>query len=133
MPFSVVVAIEQSYDFVISSQYDDVVKHLFDLSTYLQESLLEHGYTLLTSEVTRSPIIPVKMPNPRPLAAWLKENGIAVVPLTFPNVPRKTERLRICVHAGNKREEADALVSMLVRWRVQNPEYDADFHIKEKL
>ena len=133
MPFASVVAIEQSYDFQISPKHETLVQHLFELSAHLQRLLLAHGFVLLTSEVTRSPIIPVKMPNPRPLASWLRGLGLAVVPLTFPNVPRGTERLRICVHAGNSYEEADALVSMLVRWKVQNPPVENDLRIKERL
>lgn len=120
MPFSTVVAIEQSYDFQCSSKHEALLKHLFGLSAYLQTALMAHGHVLMTLKVTRSPIVPVKMPNPRPLALWLKGLGFAVVPLTFPNVPRGTERLRICVHAGNTYEDADSLVSALTSWKVQN-------------
>ena len=119
MAFANVAAIEQSYDFQMSNEHTRRIVHLFDLSIYLQESLLANGYILMTECITRSPIIPVRMPNPRPLATWLKSQGFAVVPLTFPNVPRGTERLRICIHANNTREEADALVSALIRWSVQ--------------
>lgn len=77
--------------------------------------------------------MPVKMPNPRPLALWLKGLGFAVVPLTFPNVPRGTERLRISVHAGNTYEEADLLVSALTRWKVQNLPTEEGLHIKARL
>ena len=133
MPFSTVVAIEQSYDFQCSSKHEALLKHLFDLSAYLQTALMAHGQVLMTSEVTRSPIVPVKMPNPRPLALWLKGLGFAVVPLTFPNVPRGTERLRISVHAGNTYEEADLLVSALTRWKVQNLPTEEGLHIKARL
>ena len=127
------MAIEQSYDFQCSSKHEALLKHLFDLSAYLQTALMAHGQVLMTSEVTRSPIVPVKMPNPRPLALWLKGLGFAVVPLTFPNVPRGTERLRISVHAGNTYEEADLLVSALTRWKVQNLPTEEGLHIKARL
>lgn len=119
MTFANVAAIEQSYDFQMSSEHESRVNHLFELSIYLQKKLSATGYTILTEDVTRSPIIPIKMPNPRPLAAWLRIQGFSVVPLTFPNVPRGTERLRLCVYAGNTYEEADQLVSTLLRWSQQ--------------
>lgn len=133
MPFSTVVAIQQSYDFQCSSKHKALVKHLFGLSAYLQAALLAHGHVVLTLEVTRSPIVPVKMPNPRPVASWLRVVRFAVVPLTFPNVPRGTERLRICVHAGNTYQEVDALVSALTSWKVQNPTVEEGLHMRSKL
>jgi 8-amino-7-oxononanoate synthase len=123
----------RSYDFQCSSKHKALVKHLFGLSAYLQAALLAHGHVVLTFEVTRSPIVPVKMPNPRPVASWLRVVRFAVVPLTFPNVPRGTERLRICVHAGNTYQEVDALVSALTSWKAQNPAVEEGLHMRSKL
>ena len=133
MPFSTVAAINLAYDYLEHPEYPEKVSHLFALSEYLQNELIANDFQLMTSKITKSPIIPVAMANPRQVAAWLTSIGFAVVPLTFPNVPRGTERLRICVHAANTYEEVEALLSSLIAWRVQNPPATANTKRPAKL
>ena len=48
----------------------------------------------------------------------------AIVP---PTVPRGTERVRVCLHAGNTVEEIDALVKRIGEWAIaQEPMYGSD-------
>lgn len=46
-------------------------------------------------------------------AAQLQESGFAVKAILPPTVPAGSQRLRICLHAFNTREEIDRLVSLL--------------------
>jgi 8-amino-7-oxononanoate synthase len=39
-----------------------------------------------------------------------------VRPIVPPTVPRGTERVRVCLHAGNTVEEIDALVKRIGEW-----------------
>ncbi|GAA5989039.1 hypothetical protein JCM10908_006281 [Rhodotorula pacifica] len=63
-----------------------------------------------------SPIIPLLTRFPRPLSAFLRKKGYLVRPITYPTVPRGEERIRVCLHAGNTREEVDGLVAAIKVW-----------------
>ncbi|GAA5876058.1 hypothetical protein JCM8547_003542 [Rhodosporidiobolus lusitaniae] len=63
-----------------------------------------------------SPIIPLLTPSPRPVAAFLRDKGFLVRPITYPTVPHGEERVRLCLHAGNKEEEVRGLVEGVVEW-----------------
>ncbi|KAH9930074.1 pyridoxal phosphate-dependent transferase [Fomitopsis serialis] len=63
-----------------------------------------------------SPIIPLLTPYPRPLSAHLRALGLNARPITWPTVPKGRERVRVCLHAGNSREEVERLVAGMVEW-----------------
>ena len=104
---------------------------VLDLSAYLVNSLLHllksqnipptlvslpsHLHTS-NSTSNQSPIIPVLTPHPRPLSAYLFSLGMNVRPITWPTVPKDKGRVRVCLHAGNTREEVDKLVSAIIQW-----------------
>lgn len=64
----------------------------------------------------QSPIFAVQLKHPRDLAKYLQEQGITVRAVVPPTVPLRTERVRICLHAGNTVEEVEALVGALQEW-----------------
>jgi 8-amino-7-oxononanoate synthase len=37
-------------------------------------------------------------------------------PITWPTVPKGKDRVRICLHAGNTRNEVERLVDAMVGW-----------------
>lgn len=37
-------------------------------------------------------------------------------PITWPTVPKGKDRVRVCLHAGNAKEDVDRLVDGIVRW-----------------
>ena len=55
-------------------------------------------------------------PLPRPLSTQLRSQGLNARPITWPTVPKGKDRVRICLHAGNTREEVDRLVGEIVKW-----------------
>ncbi|KAI0636298.1 PLP-dependent transferase [Trametes polyzona] len=63
-----------------------------------------------------TPIIPVLTPHPRPLSAHLRVRGLNARPITWPTVPKGADRVRVCLHSGNTREEVDRLVSAMIEW-----------------
>jgi 8-amino-7-oxononanoate synthase len=69
----------------------------------------------LTQDPT-PPIIPLLTPHPRPLATYLTQRGLVVRPITYPTVPKGADRVRVCLHAGNTREEVQRLVRGVVEW-----------------
>ena len=63
-----------------------------------------------------TPIIPIMTSRPRPLSAYLRVKGMNARPITWPTVPKGKERIRVCLHAGNNREEVEALALAMVEW-----------------
>ena len=37
-------------------------------------------------------------------------------PITWPTVPKGRDRIRVCLHYGNSREEVDSLAEAMVEW-----------------
>ena len=54
--------------------------------------------------------------RPRPLSAFLYAHGMNARPITWPTVPKGKDRVRVCLHAGNTREEVERLVMAMVEW-----------------
>ena len=63
-----------------------------------------------------SPIFSVLTSEPRALAAWCQRGGFMVRPIVPPTVPAGSERVRVCLHAGNSEEEIRALVGRMREW-----------------
>ena len=63
-----------------------------------------------------SPIFAVQLVNPRVLASSLQNQGMMVRAVVPPTVPPGTERVRICLHAGNTVTEIERLVLVLQKW-----------------
>lgn len=64
----------------------------------------------------KSPIIPVFTAEPRSLAMFCQEKGFTVRPIVAPTVPKGSERIRICLHAGNSFEEVEQLTAVMGLW-----------------
>lgn len=37
-------------------------------------------------------------------------------PITWPTVPKGKDRVRVCLHAGNTRDDVDKLIMGIVKW-----------------
>lgn len=70
----------------------------------------------IPSACPKSPIFAVQLQQPRDLAQYLQKQGMMVRAVVPPTVPRGTERVRICLHAGNTIEEVESLVQALKKW-----------------
>lgn len=54
--------------------------------------------------------------HPRPLSAYLFALGMNARPITWPTVPKGKDRVRVCLHAGNTRNDVDKLIDGMLRW-----------------
>ena len=63
-----------------------------------------------------TPIIPLLTPWAWALSAHLLVHGLNARPISWPTVPKGTDRVRVCIHAGNTLAELDMLVSATVTW-----------------
>ncbi|KAG6850611.1 hypothetical protein C0991_010235, partial [Blastosporella zonata] len=121
---------------------------LLNLSThftsYLRPQLTPIPSTLLSlpSHLTSphtppSPIIPLMTSHPRPLSAALRALGMNARPITWPTVPKGRDRVRVCLHAGNTREDVERLACAAVRWAQEMMaqdlrEEEAQVHVHEQ-
>ena len=105
--------------------------HLLSLSSYFTETLRpllesrEIPPTLVSlpshlrapsTSGPPSPIIPVLTPHPRPLSAFLLALGMNARPITWPTVPKGKDRVRVCLHAGNTKNDIDCLINGIADW-----------------
>ncbi|GAM83295.1 hypothetical protein ANO11243_012820 [Dothideomycetidae sp. 11243] len=76
------------------------------------------GKSILSVSIAppRSPIFSVESSRPRELAAFCQANGFLVRPIVPPTVPAGSERVRVCLHAGNTEDEIAGLVAAMSRW-----------------
>jgi 8-amino-7-oxononanoate synthase len=62
-------------------------------------------------------IMPLLTPHPRELSQYLREHcSILARPIMHPTVPKGEERVRVCIHANNTREEIDSLLDGVSAW-----------------
>ena len=67
-------------------------------------------------ETPESPIFSLVTPEPRGLAKHCQSNGFVVRPIVPPTVPEGTQRVRVCLHAGNTTVQLDGLVATVTQW-----------------
>lgn len=54
-------------------------------------------------------------------------------PITWPTVPKGKDRVRVCLHAGNSREEVYALAMTMVEWARGEMQKVADNRQEQKM
>ncbi|KAF9871579.1 aminotransferase class I and II [Colletotrichum karsti] len=126
MPYTSLASIQTTYDFIMSGQSEPLLRHLWSLIDRTHQLLLdicsqhqpEPALLSLTPGKPKSPIIPLFTSNPRGLAQYCQERGFMIRPIVAPTVPKGSERVRICLHAGNSVEQVEGLVSVIESWLV---------------
>ncbi|KAB5578133.1 pyridoxal phosphate-dependent transferase [Coniochaeta sp. 2T2.1] len=108
MGFPALAAIEVTYDFMIAGRAEPLLANL--------RSMVRLAHTLLLGP--KSPIIPVFTSQPRSLARYCQRRGFMVRPIVAPTVPLGSERIRVCIHAGNTHGEVEGLVAAVEEWVV---------------
>jgi glycine C-acetyltransferase len=90
-----------------------LVAELKDKAAYMRKSLQELGFDLGHSNTH---IMPVMCRDERKalfMHVALLENGVMMVPITYPGVKQGEERLRVNVTRGHSREDMDKALSLL--------------------
>jgi len=135
LSYANIISVDCSIDLLEDGTAEKLSSQLLELSTYFITLLRPHlraiplsllalpphltAPVLSSSPLHRSlptPIIPVLTPYPRPLSAHLRARGLNARPITWPTVPKGRERVRVCLHAGNTREEVQWLVGGMIEW-----------------
>lgn len=90
-----------------------LVKELHDKAAYFRGRLLEIGFDLGKSNTH---IMPVMCNDERKalfMHVALLENGVMMVPITYPGVKKGEERLRVNITRGHTREDMDQALELL--------------------
>ncbi|KAK5082688.1 hypothetical protein LTR05_006568 [Lithohypha guttulata] len=125
MSYPMLVAVKVAYDWLSDGKTESLSMRLFHLIRYMYSGLkrlepltqnLEPGSMLLPGRCPESAIFALMMREPRELAGFCQANGFIVRPVVHPTVPQGTERVRICLHAGNTEAEIDAFVDKVQTW-----------------
>lgn len=126
MSFPSLIAIRTAYDWMIEGKADPLASNLQHLISYLhqqlqllvpQAAMLEDPAMLVLPETCPdSPIFAFFSTVPRDLATYCQQAGFVVRPVVPPTVPENTERVRVCLHAGNTEKEIDDFIACLKSW-----------------
>jgi 8-amino-7-oxononanoate synthase len=82
----------------------------------LYNSTIVQDLVNVPAKCPESPIFALFSPVPRSLAQHCQQVGFVVRAVVPPTVPDGTERVRICLHAGNTEQQVDAFVDAVNRW-----------------
>ncbi|PIL32396.1 hypothetical protein GSI_05642 [Ganoderma sinense ZZ0214-1] len=141
LSYANIIAADCSFDLLESGEAEKLSQKLLDLSTYFLSSLHRafashrispallalpphlfppsspsHSSPTFQHQNSATPIVPVLTPHPRPLSAHLRARGLNARPITWPTVPKGADRIRVCLHAGNTREDVERLVEGIIEW-----------------
>ncbi|OCT46791.1 8-amino-7-oxononanoate synthase [Cladophialophora carrionii] len=123
------LAIKNAYDWLRVGKANFLAANLYHLIDHLYARL--QSLTALASSIAdptgkpvvtlpttcpESPIFAILSPQPRSLASHCQSAGFIVRPVVAPTVPAGTERVRVCLHAGNTVAQIDKFVECLKRW-----------------
>ncbi|KAF2631104.1 8-amino-7-oxononanoate synthase-like protein [Macroventuria anomochaeta] len=116
--------IRSSYQLLRAGGTVPLQLHLHHLTEFLFKAMQQLHVTSaaarsllsIPSACPQSPIFAVQLQRPRNLARYLQERGMMVRAVVSPTVPLGTERVRICLHAGNTVDEVETLVGALQEW-----------------
>ncbi|EED19023.1 aminotransferase, putative [Talaromyces stipitatus ATCC 10500] len=118
------IAIRSAYEVMAEGKTRSLQSNLQSNIAYFQSRCDELKGTIASSLVhidynDRSPIFSVRTKVPRELARHCQERGLLVRPIMAPTVPLGRERVRVCLHAGNTRQEMDRLLNTIKQWAVE--------------
>ncbi|EME39931.1 hypothetical protein DOTSEDRAFT_37969 [Dothistroma septosporum NZE10] len=130
MSYPALAGVRASYKWLMEGRTEPLARNLQLLMQTLHEQLLDmqsalrlpvHLEGLLRGPRTcpESPIFAVLSSEPKMLAAHCQSHGFVVRGIVSPTVPEGTERVRVCLHAGNTVEQIEALVECIRSWVVR--------------
>lgn len=111
LPPSVVVSASKAID--VFTEETQIIEKLWKNTKYARKTLVENGFDLGRSE---SPIIPVMVRDDmkaKIIARKLLENGVYIIPATYPAVKLKDSRLRMNISATHTESDIDYFCEQL--------------------
>ncbi|KAE8447959.1 hypothetical protein EG329_010031 [Mollisiaceae sp. DMI_Dod_QoI] len=99
---------------------NELIEHMYcklkALQPFTRDVITGTEIVQIPPEMPRSPIFSLLMPEPRSLARHCQVAGFVVRPIMPPTVPEGTQRVRVCLHAGNTHDDIERLVATIKEW-----------------
>ncbi|KAJ5887702.1 8-amino-7-oxononanoate synthase [Penicillium taxi] len=118
--FPFLASIRTAYELLSSGEMTKLQDRVQELIGYLRQRLdslqITQSTVFKVAHFPTSPIISLLTSHPRQLAAACQKEGYIVRAIMSPTVPEGTERVRVCMHAGNTKTEIDGLVQNIQSW-----------------
>jgi 8-amino-7-oxononanoate synthase len=111
LPFHALASIHVAYNYLPLANAER--KKLFENIDFFREEIEQSGISI---ETTRSPIQSILIKGNekvKQVALLLQNKGFDIRPILSPTVEKGKERLRICIHSYNTREELKAVINIL--------------------
>jgi glycine C-acetyltransferase len=125
LPVPVVAAAAAILD-ILEEEGPALVAELHEKAAYMRKSLIDLGFDLGKSDTHIMPVMCRDFRKALFMHISLLEQGVMMVPITYPGVKPGEERLRLNVTRGHSREDMDKALDLLDRYgkqyRVQSGE-----------
>jgi glycine C-acetyltransferase len=125
LPIPVVAAASAILD-ILEGEGPALVQELQDKASYMRKGLTDRGFDLGKSDTHIMPVMCRDMRKALFMHLALFEDGVNMVPITYPGVKVGEERLRLNVTRGHTKQDMDRALELLDRhgksFRVQSGE-----------
>ena len=111
MPEHSLKRIEQVVE--LSKIMDNMRHNLFSLVEYFRTKVTEKGITLVDSKSPIQSVLVSGNKNAKAIEQKLQNKGFAIKAILSPTVKVGQERIRICLHGFNMKNEVDDLIQLL--------------------
>jgi 8-amino-7-oxononanoate synthase len=111
LPLQSIISIKKAHEFLITNL--DRIEKLKANIDYFQSSTFNFQLSTLNSKSAIQCIIISGNDEVKQLAEKIQQQGFDVRPILSPTVPKGQERLRICLHSFNSKEEITKLITLL--------------------
>jgi len=111
LPLSSIATIKNAHEFLLQNL--SRINDLKEIIEYFIASTLNYKLSTLNSHSAIQCIIIKGNDEVKSIASKIQEEGFDVRPILSPTVPKGKERLRICLHSFNTKEQVDKLITHL--------------------
>ena len=111
LPLPSVIAMKKAHVFL--SHSFERVEVLKDLISYFKFKIRHSSFKIVESVCSIQCVIVPGNDAVKHMAEKIQKNGFDVRPILSPTVPKGEERLRICIHAFNTKEQIDGLLKII--------------------
>ena len=115
-PVPVIAANIKAIEIVMSPEGKERIRRLHENANYFRKELQSMGFNTGRSQTPIIPVIIGDTKKTRELAKALFEEGVFVVPIVYPMVPRGTERIRNQVNAAHTKDDLNKALAAYEKW-----------------